>query len=186
MHTHTNHPDSWRPSNLNLWFGRYNRNHPLLADDVYRAAKPLGVDWIGVFCELAVKSDSFRNPYPSVSDTVLAWDSQETIHMGPDLLALYEAALRFMREFHKDQSPLPSPAPTPLPAPQPSPEPEKPPTKPTKPSEPTKPNKPGWKRLAATVLSVLTAAGVIVKLFLPAWADAVYDAVIAILKGIVG
>lgn len=49
-----------KPSDLNLWFGKFNHSHPLLADDCALAVIGTEVSWEKMFLLGAVRTDAYR------------------------------------------------------------------------------------------------------------------------------
>lgn len=49
-----------KPSDLNLWFARFNSGHPDIADDLMRACMGSEISWEKMFIFAAIRSDAFR------------------------------------------------------------------------------------------------------------------------------
>ena len=188
--THDAIDERLKPHVLNLWFSRFFPQHPLLADDCYRACVGSDVAWDRMFLFGAVRTDRYKklrgdwfgsgfegqNIGEQITNGAIAWanakDVEELSGTDEATLQAYDALLQKWLGYRKlflellGEKPLPEP---------PKPEPVKPPATPIPlppPQEPAKPDestKPGWKKTAAMVAGVLGGGMFLVKLFAPAY-----------------
>jgi hypothetical protein len=123
-----------KPSDMNLWFARYNSKHPDLADDYFNGVVGTGISWERLFVYFAATTNGFRDPYVDPATAILDWKTLETMNELPGL-DLFDALWHEWTEYRdgllqrrRDGGvPLPKPKPPEPKPPEPKPEP-KPPT----------------------------------------------------------
>jgi hypothetical protein len=160
--THDAIDERLKPHVLNLWFSRFFTQHPLLADDCYRAGVGSDVAWDRMFLFGAVRTDRSKklrgdcfgsgfegqNIGEQITNGARAWanvkDVEELSGTDEATLQAYDALLAKWLGYRKllleqlSEKPLPEP---------PKPEPVKPPPTPIPlpPQEPAKPDESGSK-----------------------------------------
>ncbi len=82
--------------------------------------------------------------------------------------------------------PPPAPRPVPVPNPVPVPKPEEPKPEDPKPIPPPARKPIGWKKILGGVVVIMGLVGTAVKAFLPGWADAAWDTIVAIATALAG
>lgn len=190
----------WRITDANLWLSQRFRNCPLIADDILRACSNTTLNPYVLFVVGATTSQYYAKQCDyfacglegTLEDQIVnatielqGFTTIEELELSELQLTqfdgLWAALERFLDGMVRDTpDPLPQPEPPkPKPAPKPEPEPQFPPSEPAKPPI-------NWKATLAVWVGIVSAAMVVLKIFLPGPVAAIIDAILKVLNAIVG